>query len=153
LTKITLPKDGKFGVVVLGSSQATPYPETAGALSGKMIYTVYLGVGLHKKWILQYCLTKAAERAAPKGSATPLEAPWPFLIFRPNDLTGSSDYVIVHGMIDTEGRFDQLAMVFPEEFEQKDLLISSLKLWTFRPASRDREPTPVEVLLIIPTES
>ena len=153
LTRITLPKDGKFGVVVLGSSQATPYPESAGVLSGKMVYTVYLAVGLHKKWILQYCLTKAAEKTVPRGSATPIDAPWPFLIFRPDNLTGSSDYVIVHGMIDTDGRFDKLAMVFPEQFEQEELLISSLKLWTFRPASRDRVPTAVEVLLIIPTES
>ena len=153
LTRINLPKDGKYGVVVFGSSQAAPYPESEGALSGKMIYTVYLGVGLHKKWILQYCLTKAAEMAAPKGSATPVDAPWPFLIFRPDHLTGSNDYVIVRGVIDVEGRFDQLAMVFPDQFDQKELLISSLKRWSFRPASRDREPTAVEVLLIIPTES
>jgi hypothetical protein len=153
LRRITLPKEGTFGVVVLGSSQASPYPESAGALSGKIIYTVYLAVGMHKKWILQYCLPKAAEGTGPRGSATPIDAPWPFLMFRPQEFTGSSDYVIVHGMINTEGRFDQLAMVFPDEFEQKDLLIKSLKLWSFRPASRDRQPTEVEVLLIIPTES
>ncbi len=153
VTRINLPKDGKFGVVVTGSSQATPYPETIGALSGKMVYTVYLSVGLHKKWILQYCLTKEAARLVPRGSGTPLEAPWPFLVFRPDQLAQPGDYVVVHGVIDAEGHFDQLAMVFPDEFDQKDLLISSLKHWSFRPASRDRQATSVEILLIIPAES
>ena len=74
-------------------------------------------------------------------------------MFRPQEFTGSSDYVIVHGMINTEGRFDQLAMVFPDEFEQKDLLIKSLKLWSFRPASRDRQPTEVKNHKKKPTET
>ncbi|MFL6414939.1 MAG: hypothetical protein ACJ74Y_04640 [Bryobacteraceae bacterium] len=153
VTRINLPKDGKFGVVVTGSSQATPYPESVGALGGKMVYTVYLSVGLHKKWILQYCLTKEAASLVPRGSATPIDAPWPYLMFRPDHLAQPGDYVIVHGVINTEGRFDLLAMVFPDEFDQKDLLINSLKLWSFRPASRDRQTTAVEILLIIPAES
>jgi hypothetical protein len=152
-TRIILPKDGRYGVVVSGSSQAVPYPETVGALSGKMVYTVYLNVGLHKKWILQYCLTKESASSIPRGSSTAVDAPWPFLIFRPDHLEQPSDYVIVHGQIDKDGRFDQLAMVFPEQFDQKDLLINSLKLWAFRAASRDRVATAVEVLLIIPGES
>jgi hypothetical protein len=44
-------------------------------------------------------------------------------------------------------------MVFPDQFDQKDLLINSLKLWAFRPATRDRVAAPVEILLIIPGES
>jgi hypothetical protein len=154
VTRINLPKDGKFGVVVMGSSQAVPYPESVGALGGKMVYTVYLNVGLRKKWVLQYCLTKEAERSVARGTAaTPLEAPFPFLIFRPDRLVESGDYVIVHGLINKEGSFDQLAMVFPDQFDQKDLLINSLKLWAFRPATRDRVAAPVEILLIIPGES
>ncbi len=120
-----------------------------------MVYTVYLRVGLRKNWILQYCLPKAAEpRATARGSATPLDAPWPFLILRPDELTAPGEgYVMVHGMITSEGQFDQLAMIFPEELDKKDLLISSLNKWEFRPASRDKVPTTVEVLLIIPRQS
>ena len=44
-------------------------------------------------------------------------------------------------------------MVFPEEVEKKDLLLKSLKLWEFRPANRDGEPTGVEALLIFPRET
>jgi hypothetical protein len=155
LTRITLPKDGKFGVVVSGSADTTRYPESVGALTGKVVYTVYLRVGLRKNWILQYCLPKTTDKAAPvRGSATPLEAPWPFLIMRPDRLSATDpDYIMVRGMLTSAGQFDQLAMVFPEELEKKDLLLKSLKLWEFRPANRDGEPTAVEVLLIIPRES
>jgi hypothetical protein len=153
VTRIDLPKDGRFGVIVTGSSQSVPYPEVVGALTGKTVYTVYLNVGSRKKWILQYCLAPETLAAIPRGSSTALDAPWPFLIFRPDHLVDPSDYVIVHGRIDKEGRFDQLAMVFPAGFDQKDLLMNSLNIWAFRPATRDRVPTPVEVLLIIPGES
>lgn len=151
LTRITLPKDGKFGVVVLGSSPSSPYPESVGSLPGKMVYTVYLKVGLKKSWMLQYCLPRSVEQSH---SAAPLDAPYPFLMMRPDQITDdNSDYILVHGMINLEGRFDELAMIFPQELPQKDLLMSSLKLWAFRPASRDGEPTAVEVLLVIPKES
>jgi hypothetical protein len=155
LTRITLPKDGKFGVVVSGSADTTRYPESVGALTGKVVYTVYLRVGLRKNWILQYCLPKTTDKgAAVRGSATPLEAPWPFLIMRPDRLSAADpDYIMVRGMLTSAGQFDQLAMVFPEELEKKELLLKSLKLWEFRPANRDGEPTAVEVLLIIPRES
>ncbi len=48
---ITLPKDGKFGVVVVGSSLAEDYPETGHLWSGRLAYTVYLRVGVSKNWI------------------------------------------------------------------------------------------------------
>ena len=151
VTRIDLPKDGKFGVVVLGSAGSARYPEAAGALGGKIVYTVYLRVGLRKNWILQYCLPRTVENS--KGHATAVDAPWPFLIMRPDRWSASDpDYIMMHGMITSAGHFDQIEVVFPNELEKKDLLLSSLKTWAFRPASLDGEPTPVEVLLIIPRE-
>jgi hypothetical protein len=153
LTRITLPKDGKFGVVVSGAAGSTPYPESVGALSGKVVYTVYVKVGLRKSWILQYCLPQAAQTVR-KGTATSLDAPWPFLMLRLDRLSDfDPDYIMVHGMLTSAGQFDQLAMLFPAELEQRDLLLKSLKLWAFRPASRDGEPVAVEVLLIIPRQT
>ena len=154
ITRITLPKDGKFGVVVLGSAGSTPYPESVGALSGKVVYTVYMKVGLRKSWILQYCLPAATHQNVVNGtSSAGLAAPWPFLIMRPDQLADSdTDYIIVHGILNAAGQFDQLAMVFPAELDKKNLLLNSLKLWAFRPASRDGVPVAVEVLLIIPSE-
>lgn len=155
-TRIELPKEGQYGVVVLGSANATPYPESVGALSGKMIYTVYLKVGFRKNWILQYCLPSAAkdQSSASGTSVSPVQAPWPFLIMRPDHPDPTDpDYIIVHGMVTDAGKFDQLALVFPSEFDKKELLMKSLKLWAFRPASRDGIRLPVEVLLIIPRET
>jgi hypothetical protein len=154
-TRITLPKDGKFSAVVLASAASSPYSESEGALSAKVIRTVYLQMGLRKSWILQYCLPNGAEQNNNvKGSTTSLEAPWPFLMIRPNELNNSdADYVVVHGIVTAEGRFDQLALVFPEDLAQKNLLMSSLKRWEFRPASQAEQNLAVEVLLIIPRES
>jgi hypothetical protein len=152
LRRIELPKNGKFGAVVSGSSAAGSYPESAGALSGKVIYTVYIKVGLRKSWILQYCLPKNDEKSPASGrSGVGIEAPWPFLMMRPDQGSASDpDYMILHGMITAAGRFDQLAVIFPADYAQKELLVSSLKLWEFRPAARDGVPVPVEVLLIVP---
>ncbi len=147
MTRLTLPKDGKFGVVVLGSAGSAMYPESVSALSGKVVYTVYLKMGLRKSWILQYCLVKSpAESAANKGTAaTPLDAPWPFLMMRPDQWSASDpDYIVIHGMVTSAGQFEQLAMVFPEQLDERDLLLRSLKLWAFRPAARDGEPVAVE---------
>lgn len=153
-TRLTLPKDGKFGVVVQGYAGAVPYPESVGALSGKVVYTVYLKVGLKRSWILQYCLPKANGSAAPRSkSATPVEAPWPYLVMRPDGWGASDpDYVMLHGMLTSAGRFDQMTLAFPDDLERKDLLLKSLNMWAFRPASRDGEPIAVEVLLIIPRQ-
>jgi hypothetical protein len=152
LRRIELPKNGKFGAVISGSSAAGSYPESAGALSGKIIYTVYIKVGLRKSWILQYCLPKGEEKQAEAGrSSVAVEAPWPFLMMRPDQGSASDpDYMILHGTITAAGRFDQLAVIFPTDYAEKELLVSSLHLWEFRPAARDGVPVAVEVLLIIP---
>jgi hypothetical protein len=154
MTRLTMPKEGKFGVVVAGTSAAAPYAESIGALSGKMVYSVFLDVGLRKKWLLQYCLPRAEEqKSGVRGRAEPLEAPWPYLVARPNKPgTSSPDYVVVHGTITTDGRFDKLALVFPRELDKTDNLMRSLTEWTFRPASRNGVPADVEILLIVPRQ-
>jgi hypothetical protein len=154
LHRITQPKDGKFSVVVIGSSAAEAYPDSVGLMTGKVIYTVYLKVGLRKSWILQYCLPGPVEQQLRvKGSATPLDAPWPFLMLRPDLANSGADALMLHGLVNTDGRFEKLALVLPAGFPQKDLLVSSLRQWEFRPAKRDGQPIAVEVLLIIPEDT
>ena len=131
--RIARAKDGKFSVVVIGSSAAEAYPDSIGLMTGKVIYTVYLKVGLHKSWILQYCLPGPVEQQLRvKGSATPLDAPWPFLMLRPD--LANSDALMLHGFVNTDGRFEKLALVLPVGFPQNDLLVPSLRQWEFRPA-------------------
>jgi hypothetical protein len=153
VTLINLPKNGHFGVVVVGSSLAEQYPETVEIWRGRMVYSVYLHVGLGKSWILQYSVPRARE-AAEAGSITSPEAPWPYEILRPhlaaNDY--NSDAILVHGFVNLAGRFERLGIVVPAQFAQTQFLLTALQQWQFRPALQNGKLSAVEILLIIPEE-
>ena len=150
-TRIVRPKDGHYTFFVMGSRPEESFPETVGMLSGKLVYTVYLRIGARRDWILQYCLPKSAPTAAEgKGNAA-LEAPYPFLMLRPEvSFDSEEERLFVHGMISGAGKFEQLELVGEAVVANKELLLGTLRQWEFRPAARDGKPTPVEVLLIIP---
>src|SRR4029077_5183483 len=80
---ITLPQNGRFGVVVVGSSLGDEFPETLAMWNNRVAYTAYLHVGLTKNWILQYAVIHSSD-AARAGVVGHLEAPWPYDIVRPN---------------------------------------------------------------------
>jgi len=123
-------------------------------LSGKLVYSVYIRAGGRKEWILQYCLPKGIEQAVKlRGTAVPVEAPYPFTIYRPNLAPPDDpDYLVVHGVITMNGRFEQLSTVGEVDSGTKELLLGALEHWEFRPASRDGQPSDVEIALIIPRE-
>ncbi len=152
VTRIKLPKNGQFGVVVVGSSLDEQYPETSEVWKGRLAYSVYLHVGLDKSWILQYSLPRAAD-SANAGSAR-LEAPWPYYIVRPNlnPDDASSDAVMVHGFVDESGHFEKLSVVFPTDmgYAREQLVLGALQQWQFRAGTRDGQIAKLEVLLIIP---
>jgi hypothetical protein len=152
-THIKLSKNGQFGAVVVGSSMAEEYPETAGLWSGRMAYTVYLHVGQAKSWVLQYSLPRAQD-AAEAGGAARIAAPWPYNIVTPNLSPGviDADALIVHGFINQEGRFEALAIAFPPQIPQARFVLDSLAQWQFRPATQNGQKIRVEVVLIIPEE-
>jgi hypothetical protein len=151
--RIALPKNGKFSMVLVGNSLEEQYPETAGIWTGRLAYTVYLHVGLAKSWILQYSLPRA-DQAPGTGSGARLEAPWPTDILVPNLPSGytNSDAIVAHGLLNKEGRFDKLAIVFPPQFEQARFILDMLKQWVFRPARQNEKTMDVEILLIIPEQ-
>ncbi len=155
--RITLPRNGEYGVVVVGASLDDEYPDTLRMWAGRLAYTVYLHVGLAKNWILQYSLPRDAKatlnitRPAP---TTRPDAPWPYIMVRPHIMPtdADSDAILVHGFIDSGGHFEQLAVVFPPQFAQTKFVLGSLQQWQFRPATENGQLTSVEVLLIIPDE-
>jgi hypothetical protein len=151
--KITLPKDGEFGAVVVGASLEEKFPEISGVWNSRVAYTVYLHVGLARSWILQYSLPRSSE-AASAGTVMRLEAPWPFNIVRPNISPGAinSDALLVHGFVSQTGQFESLAIAFPPEFSEAEFVLGALRQWQFRPAAQDGRATRVEVLLIIPED-
>jgi hypothetical protein len=151
ITRIDHPPNGKPGTMVLGASSAESYPESAGVLACKIYYTVYVQVGLPKNWILQFCLPDAAERTttASRGAVAALDAPWPFVMMRSPMAALSGDYTLVHGLVNTRGRFENLALVVPDDGAKKELL-GALQQWEFRSAAHDGQPIAIEILLIIP---
>jgi hypothetical protein len=150
-TRITLPRDGQFGSVVVGDSLEDQFPELRGVLTGRLAYTVYLHVGLAKSWILQYSLPRSNDAAA-AGVVARLEAPWPFNIVRPNLAPADEDTIMVHGFVNQAGRFEALSIVFPPQFPQAQFVLKSLEQWQFRPATQNGQIARVEVLLIIPED-
>lgn len=152
VTRINLPRNGQFNVVVVGTSLDDQYPETADVWKGRLAYSVYLHVGLEKNWILQYSLPRAADSSS-AGSAH-LEAPWPYYIVRPNlnPDDASSDSVMVHGFVDEAGHFEKLAVVFPTDmgFAREQLVLNALQQWQFRAGTHNGQVAKLEVLLIIP---
>ncbi len=152
-TQVSLPKDGRFGAVVVGDSLSDQYPEVAGVWGGRMAYTVYLHVGLSRNWIMQFALPRSAD-AANAGNVTGLDAPWPYSIVRPNLNADSvdADAIMIHGFINQSGRFEMLNMIVPPAFPQAQFVLAALAKWQFRPASQAGHSTRVEVLIIIPAQ-
>lgn len=152
--RIVLPKTGVFGSVVVGSSLAEKYPEAAAMWRGRLAYTVYLHVGLSRSWIMQYSLPRSDD-AAEAGSVLQLNAPWPYNIVRPTNGAGEmeADALMVHGFVNTAGRFEGLKIVVPPDYPATKLMMESLQQWEFRPAVQNGQNIKVEVLLIIPDEA
>jgi hypothetical protein len=152
VTRINLPRNGQFNVVVVGTSLDDQYPETADVWKGRLAYSVYLHVGLERNWILQYSLPRAAD-SANSGSAR-LEAPWPYYIVRPNlnSDDATSDSVMVHGFVDESGHFEKLSVVFPTDmgYAREQLVLNALQQWQFRAGTHNGQVAKLEVLLIIP---
>lgn len=147
---ISHPKDGQFGVVVVGNSALEDYPQTTPYWSGRIVYTVFLHVGLAKNWILQYSIPRKADANA--GGNSHIVAPWPYYILRPNIEPGevNADAMIVHGFITSNGRFESLHIVFPDDVGRSQALLNQIAQWQFRPATDNGQPARVEILLIIP---
>lgn len=153
-TRMTLPQNGQYGVVVVGSTLTDEFPETARLWGGRLVYSVYLHVGLSRSWILQYALPGKLEQAS-AGNTNRIDAPWPTYIVRPSNKPANinADALMVHGFVNESGHFESLALVFPSEFTQTKLLLQALEQWKFRPAKHNGQIARVEVLLIIPEDS
>jgi hypothetical protein len=88
------------------------------------------------------------------GNSSPLAAPYPRMTFRPPIKTrqGSSAYVMVHGFLDGNGRFEGLKVLGTSAAEEAPQIVAVLERWEFRPAMQDGRPARVEILLAIAPE-
>jgi len=157
-TRIVHPSGGVFDVVVQ-SSGFDGFPESAGVLSGKPIYSAYLAVGAPKEWILQYCIPAEESESAQVvggvvklGVPAPLVAPYPRVTFRPSPHRRPGGYLMVHGFIGANGRFQDLKVLGSGDPQENANAIAVLEQWEFRPATQQGRPVRVEMLLAIPAE-
>jgi hypothetical protein len=157
-TRIAHAVGGVFDVVVQ-STGAEGFPESAGALSGKPIYNAYVRTGASKDWLLQYCIPGAqghkvevSGSVARIGTDSPLSAPYPLVTFRPPVRSRPGHYVMVHGLITTMGRFQDLSILGSTEVSDTAMVLGVLEQWEFRPATQDGRAVSVEILLAIPAE-
>lgn len=157
-TRKVNPSEGIFDVVVQSSSPEG-FTTSAGVLSGKPVYSVYLKVGARRDWILQYCIPAAdQERPKTKGmvislsAPAKLAAPFPLVMYRPPARRASTRYLTLHGYITGEGRFDDMRVFGVHDPWHAAATLFALKRWEFRPATADGKPARVEVLLAIPPE-
>jgi hypothetical protein len=152
MTELKLPQDGKYGVVAVTTSIQQQYPETAGMWGERLVYSVFLHVGLAHSWILQFTLPSSEDPNGVISKVRQLQAPWPYIIMRPNvdaDYVNSSA-MMIHGYINDKGRFEHLALVLPPRYGHTQQLLNALSQWQFRPAMQHGTPERVEVLLIMP---
>jgi hypothetical protein len=120
---------------------------------GRLIYTVYLHVGLKKNWILQYSVPRSAGGSSAGNGIQPA-APWPYDIVRSSASPDpDADAILIHGFVTATGHFDQLTVAFPPGLAEANFLLHALQQWQFRPAMQNGQPIPVEVLLIIPNDT
>jgi hypothetical protein len=132
-------------------------PGTAGLLTGRPVYTVYVGVGQGRDWILQYCLPPDGtavvrnSNVVQAGSATPVSTPYALVIFRPPvQFKAGFRYAFVHGTINVSGRLENARMVGPPALGDPQMVLRALQQWSFQPASKDGISVAVEVLICIP---
>ena len=135
---------------VLGVSSREAYPESVAIwVARSFIRFTYRWDSRRVGFFSFARLTQMRRRAAPRERVAAIDAPWPFRIMRPTVTGLSGDYTLLHGIVDTSGRFERLTLVTSDETATKELM-PALQQWEFRPASRDGQPTAVEILLIIP---
>jgi hypothetical protein len=157
-TRVVHPSSGVFDVVV-ESGGAAGFPESAGILSGKPVYSAYIQAGGSKDWALQYCIpagedapVEVSGQVVRLGSGSPLTAPYPLVTLRPAVRPQPGRYVMVHGFITEAGRFRDLRVLGHVEDYEAAMVLAVLEQWEFRPAHHGGKPIRVEVLLAIPAE-
>jgi hypothetical protein len=151
--RIELPRNGKPSMTILGESVAEQYPETAGQMHGRVVSSIYLRMGLKKSWILEYWTTAEADSPQQKGRTSMPDAPWPWVMMRPNlSIPSGAEALFVRGVVTVDGELEQLALLPATDWPQRNSLFQALERWKIRPASKDGQAQAVEVLLIIPRQ-
>jgi hypothetical protein len=142
---------GKYDVVVMSSPGASPYPGAEDLLSCHTVYTVYVRVAEGRDWVLQFCL-KDSDQTILDSTAALIDPPYVMhAVHRDLTLAPEVEYMVIHGIINEQGRFEKLEIVGERpSTPDPEILVRTLAQWEFRPAHLDGAAVPVDTLLIVP---
>jgi hypothetical protein len=154
--RMTHPANGNFDVVVLQSVTRDDLPDVGGTLSGNPVYTVYLSVGDAREWLLEYCIPASVNSRASSYQVNiddpgVVSAPYPLTTAIPRSVfeLPHPGHIVLHGLLSAAGILREVKAPNMDNALVREVL-PLLGQWQFRPASRDKAPVEVEILLIIP---
>jgi len=158
-TRIQHPSNGNFDVVVMQSRSRDDLPDVGGLLTGSPVYTVYLPVGDHREWLLEYCVQGGeSKQASPYqiniDDATPVNPPYPVSTTIPNKILGQAitRQIVLHGFLTAGGSLQNVKAVDANN-PMAIQILSLLSEWQFRPALRNNKPIDIEIILVVPARS
>ncbi len=151
-------KSGSYGLTIVSTGNSGGGVGDFGIFHDEAVYTVYLnhseGSGDPSPvWPLQYALLD------PSGTAFQALRP-PFVLKKqtpvwPAELLSryQGQEMVVYGVIDAEGKMQQLRILQSLDDRLSDILLQALGQWVFRPASIEGKGVAVKVVLGVPVTS
>jgi hypothetical protein len=156
--QIEHPANGSFDIVVQ-SSGGDGLPDVGVVLRGSPVYTVYLPVGDHKEWLLEYCVaagqsSRSGTNQVSIGGGAPITPPFPVSTTVPRSILGQTiaNHLVFRGLLSANGSLQNMTAPTAESPLASQIL-EMLGQWRFRPALRNDTAIDVEVLLVIPARS
>ena len=155
----------KYEITIVASGASGGGFKDFGVFRDEASYTVYLDMadaGMSgSTWTLQYALYVHPGRnsSAPAEHAHGLVVP-PYATLKSlprfsNEAAGRGrgGTIIVFGVINPQGRFEDLQIMQSPDAILNPFLLDALSRWTFRPAEVDGTQVPVKILLGVPVDS
>jgi hypothetical protein len=159
MIRIRRSPTGNFDFVVLQSAAHDDLSDVGVALTGNPVFTVYLGVGDQKEWLLEYCVPRpeSQERNAYQinvDDSGSIVSPYAVVTVVPKAILGQgiANHIVFHGLLTAGGALRNMTGVDINNPVTRQML-DAFKEWQFRPAFRNQKAIDVEVLLVIPARS
>jgi hypothetical protein len=154
-----------YGITIVANGGSGGGFKDLGVFRNEASYTVYLDMAdagaSGSSWTLQYAVDarhvagSSDPATHPRGALVPPYATAKSLPHFSSEAAsrGRGGTIVVFGIINLLGKFEDLRVMQSPDAGLNQLLLDSLRKWTFQPAGMDGTPVPVKVLLGVPVNS
>jgi hypothetical protein len=154
----TSTSQGSYGITIVANGASGGGFKDFGVFRDEASYTVYLDMadaGAYGSWTLQYALDASNRRPYSHGLLVPPYATSKLLPHISSEAArrDRGATMVVFGVINPQGRFEDLRIMQSPDPGLNQLLLDSLGKWVFRPAEIDGAQVRVKVLLGVPVNS